>query len=215
MGEWVAFEVLGLFCGILPGNAAIVAIGANAIIMNLSGLVFMLYFGTSIAAKVRIGNALGAGQHHRAEVATYLALLLALGMSLVSIIALLGFGQGLCSLFTDDAQLVDTARSVLWVVALYQLPDAIQVIGQGVLQASGRHRLGAKLNFVAYYVVALPVAYALGIKLGYGVTGFWIGMTVGLSLVATAVTIIVVKSNWRQLSFQAKQRLSITGALGP
>ena len=57
--EWWSFEALGLLCGLLPDP--VVSIGANAVINNVSAMVYMLYLGISISGNVRIGNALGAG----------------------------------------------------------------------------------------------------------------------------------------------------------
>ena len=70
MFEWVAFELIALLCGIIPNQEeALIAIGSNAVVYNVSSFAFMLYLGTSVAGNVRIGNALGAGDAHRAEVA--------------------------------------------------------------------------------------------------------------------------------------------------
>ena len=82
MLEWVAFEVIALLCGIIPDpEEALIAIGSNAIVLNVSTFIFMTYLGIGVAGNVRIGNALGAGDAHRAEVATYLAVAIALLLS--------------------------------------------------------------------------------------------------------------------------------------
>ena len=47
--EWVAFEVIALFSGLLPEAAT--AIGANAIVLQISTMIYMLYLGASIAVE--------------------------------------------------------------------------------------------------------------------------------------------------------------------
>ena len=94
-----------MLCGIFPDEEeAIIAIGANAIVYNISTLLYMLYVGASMAGNVRIGNALGAGDVHRAKVASYLALALGVIVSLLSISFIVVFRQRLPYLFTRDGE---------------------------------------------------------------------------------------------------------------
>ena len=210
MFEWVAFEVIALLCGIIPNQEeALIAIGSNAIVFNVSSFAFMLYLGTGVAGNVRIGNALGAGDAHRAEVATYLAVAIGTLLSLVNIALIVTFRENVASIFTNDEDLLNECRSLFIVVALFQLPDAINGVEQGVFRASGRQSLSAKLNFVAYYVIGIPVGYCLAIPFGMGVEGLWIGMFAGLVVISTANSIVIWKSDWAALATAATSRLSV------
>ena len=147
----MAFEVVALLCGIIPGDhEAIVAIGSNAIVFNISSLLFMVYLGTSISGNVRIGTALGSGDVKRTTIASYIVIGLGMFLSLFNMAIILSFRKELCSLFTSDLELIESSKSLLLVVALYQFPDAVNAVEQGVYQASGRQKLAAKLNFIAY-----------------------------------------------------------------
>mmetsp|Transcript_15516 Transcript_15516/g.31418 ORF Transcript_15516/g.31418 Transcript_15516/m.31418 type:complete len:612 (-) Transcript_15516:28-1863(-) len=211
MFEWVAFEVIALLCGIIPDQEeALIAIGSNAIVLNVSSFAFMLYLGTGVAGNVRIGNALGAGDAHRAEVATYLAVAIGTLLSLVNITLIVTFRDNLASIFTKDEDLLNKCRSLFVVVALFQLPDAINGVEQGVFRASGRQSLSAKLNFVAYYVIGIPLGYYLALPLGMGVEGLWIGMFAGLLVISTANSIVIWRSDWAALAAAARNRLSVT-----
>ena len=65
--EWWAFELIALLSGWLPN--AVASIGANAVVGNISAVIYMIYLGLSVSGNVRIGNALGAGDASRAKVA--------------------------------------------------------------------------------------------------------------------------------------------------
>ena len=211
MFEWVAFEVIALLCGIIPDpEEALIAIGSNAIVLNVSSFAFMLYLGAGVAGNVRIGNALGAGDTHRAEVATYLAVAIGTLLSLVNIALILTFRDKLASIFTKDEDLLNKCRSLFIVVALFQLPDAINGTIQGVFRASGMQSLAAKLNFLAYYILGIPMGYYLAIPLGYGVEGLWIGMFAGLLVISTAGSIVIWQNDWASLATAARGRLSVT-----
>ena len=64
-----------------------------------------------------------------------------------------------------------------------------------------------RFNFVAFYIIGLPLGYVLGIQLGYGVVGLWLGMTVGLLFVAITGVIVIFRSDWKKLAADAALRL--------
>ena len=99
------------------------------------------------------------------------------------------------------------------VAAIFQLPDAIGACVQGIFRGSGRQALAAKLNFTAYYIIGIPLGYLLGVKLfGLGAIGLWIGMTVGLCIIALFGTILVLQSDWTTLIDDAETRLARSGS---
>lgn len=203
--EWWAFEILALLCGLLPN--AVVSIGANAVIMNVSAMVYMLYLGLSISGNVRIGNALGAGDDKRARVAALATIGLSGAMALLSAMFLLVFRNVLPSIFTHDETIDELSSMLICVAAVFQIPDAINGAIQGVFRGSGRQNLGAKLNFVAYYMLGIPFGFVMAFAFNLGVVGLWLGMTVGLSFIAICGTVLVVRSDWAKLSEDAKSRV--------
>ena len=204
----VAFEVIALLCGVLPGKEAIIGIGANAVIMNVSSMGYMLYLGVSVSGNVRIGNALGAGDAHRAEIASYLTLGAGTLMSMINITILLTFRKTLPCFFTTDLEIIEKAQHLFIIAAVFQFPDALNACAQGIFRGSGRQALAAKLNFCAYYVIGIPLGIVLGIKLQWGVGGLWWGMTAGLCTIAVVGSFIIVKSNWSKLTSQAQERIN-------
>lgn len=210
MFEWCAFEIIALLCGIFPDKEyAVIAIGTNAIVFQISTLLFMLYLGASIAGNIRIGNALGAGDIHRAKVATCLSLALGILLTVLNISILVFFRDRLPYIFTDDEDLIEEATGLFLVVALFQIPDAVNAIEQGIFRAIGKQAVAAKLNFVAYYIIGIPLGYVLGFRLGFGVDGLWLGMTAGLCFISTVMSIIVYRCDWQQLCLDTRKRLSI------
>ena len=207
--ERCAFEVIALLCGIFPGDQAIIAIGSNAIVFQISTFLFMFFLGASIAGNIRIGNALGAGDTHRAKVACWLTLFLGLFLAALTTSFLIFFRHRLPYLFTTDEDLVKKAESLFLVVGLYQLPDAINAVQQGIFKGIGKQALAAKLNFISYYVVGIPLGILFGFKLGWGVEALWLGMTAGLCFASCANGIILYRCDWEELTHDTRKRLSI------
>ena len=70
---------------------------------------------------------------------------------------------------------------------LFQVFDGVQVVGSGVLRGAGDTRFPLAANLVGYYALGLPIAALCTFVLGYGVRGLWIGLCVGLVLVAATL----------------------------
>ena len=67
----------------------------------------------------------------------------------------------------------------------------MQVVGGGVLRGGGNTKPAALFNFVGYYLLAIPFAWLLAFKLELGLAGIWWGLALGLSIVATCLTIFI------------------------
>ena len=121
------------------------------------------------------------------------------------------FRTKLPAIFTNDKSINKLASSLLYVIAVFQIADAINSCVQGIFRGSGRQALGAKLNFVAYYAIGVPIGCILGFQFHLGVIGLWIGMSVGLFVTAIVGLKIVSETNWSQLILEAQKRTSRVG----
>ena len=207
--EWWAFEIIAIMAGLLP--SAVVAIGANSLLLNISSMGSMIYLGISISGNVRVGNALGANDVKRARVAATTSIGMAAGAAIVTASFLILFRSRLPLLFTHDDDINALTEKLLVVAALFQLPDAINGAVMGILRGSGRQTLGAKMNFVAYYLLGVPLGCVLAFRLHWGVEGLWYGMTLGLISIASLGSFLVKKSDWKQLAMNAKERMDERG----
>lgn len=198
--------MLALLCGILPN--AVQAIGANAILVNICIFSYAPYLGISVAGSVRIGNAVGAGNAKQAELASFLTILLNAFFSFICASILLVFRTSIPKLFTKDEGIQKLTTELMIVAAIFQIFDAVNAAFQEVMRGSGRQLLGAKLNFVAYYIIGLPSAALLAIYFGLSVVGLWIGMTLGLAVTSIMGIIIMFQSDWDDLVLVAHERLA-------
>ena len=66
-------------------------------------------------------------------------------------------------------------------VATFQIADGLAQANGGCLRGMGRQHIGAVVNLVAYYVMALPCGIYLAFH-GWGLAGLWAGNSGGTSL---------------------------------
>jgi MATE family multidrug resistance protein len=82
--------------------------------------------------------------------------------------------------FTTDPGVIATGVGLLVLAAAFQLFDGLQVVASGNLRGVGDTRTPMVCTTLAHWAIGLPLAYALGVWLGLGVYGIWVGLCVGL-----------------------------------
>jgi multidrug resistance protein, MATE family len=173
----------------LAGKLNPVASGAHQIALNVVSLAFMVPLGLASSGAVRVGHAFGARDLHRAARAGWTAL--ATGGAIMLAIALVLFlwPVPLMRVFTGDARVIDIGVGLLGIAAAFQLFDGTQAVATGVLRGIGETRTPMIINIVGHWLLGLPIGYALCFQFGWGVVGLWIGLSVGLVVVATVLTV--------------------------
>jgi MATE family multidrug resistance protein len=175
---------------VLAGSLAASALAAHQIALSAAAFTFMVPLGISAAAAVRVGHAVGRRQPQAARRAGWAALALAAafmsGAALVFVMA----PRLTLRVFTDAPDVIAIGASLLAVAAAFQLFDGLQVVATGALRGVGDTRTPMLANLAGHWVLGLPIGAALCFRIGWGVTGLWIGLCVGL--IAVAVTLICV-----------------------
>lgn len=98
---------------------------------------------------------------------------------------------------SDDVAVVQLVSVVMPFVASFQIADGLAGSCGGSLRGQGRQHLSAFYNFVAYYVLALPLGIFLAFRSEYGLKGLWIGQLVGLTVVGISeYVVILVGTDW-------------------
>ncbi|XP_053817546.1 multidrug and toxin extrusion protein 2-like [Vidua chalybeata] len=200
--EWWTFEI-GSF---LAGLISVVELGAQSVIYELACVAYMVPLGISVAASVRVGNALGAGNVEQAKTSCITALLCT-GVFAVVVAALLGSLRDVVGyIFTNDTEIVSLVSKVMLIFGPFHLLDATAATCGGVLRGTGRQKLGAMANAVGYYTIGFPIGISLMFAAKMGVLGLWVGMIICISVQALSFLAFVVRMDWRKAAEEAQVR---------
>jgi MATE family multidrug resistance protein len=184
-GAHFGLEVgLFAFAAVMVGWLGPIPLAAHQVVLNLAATTFMVALGVSIAGSIRVGQHIGAERHigvHHAVQATYL-----LGVGFMALCALmfLVIPRVLIGFYTHDAEILRAGVPLLLCAAAFQVFDGAQVAGTGVLRGAADTRIPMVIALVGYWCCGLPVAYWLGFHAKMGAPGVWIGLSVGLAVVA-------------------------------
>lgn len=178
------FALIALFLS--PLGAMVVA--SHQITLNYSALVFMIPMSLSSAITIRVGHAIGRNRHDRARLVCKAGLGLNTAIAILTATLTFILAEQIAGVYTHDAEVIATAVSLLYLNALYQIPDAFQVGVAAALRGYKDTRIPLVMIIIAYWVVGLPLGYSLGLTELFGdpvgAQGFWISLIVGLSIAA-------------------------------
>ena len=172
------------FSSVMIGWLGAAPLAAHQIAITCASMAFMFPLGLSMAAGMRVSQAVGAGQPARRRPIAFGAM--GLGMAATGTFALVFWfaGGAVAAWFVTDVAVIALATRMLAVAALFQMVDGMQVIGASCLRAISDVKVPTLLTFAAYWVVALPLGYLLGVRGSLGAVGVWIGIASGLALAA-------------------------------
>jgi multidrug resistance protein, MATE family len=176
----------GLFIAtaLLIGRLGEVPAAAHQIAINVSALCFMVPMGIAEATTVRIGHALGRNDGQALRRAAFAGYTIVLATQALSAIVLLVGNEFVVGFYTGDAAVASLAASLLLYAAAFQFPDGVQVLSAGALRGLRDTRVPMVLAALAYWGIGMPVGAGLGLWLGWGPRGMWVGLICGLSVAA-------------------------------
>ena len=198
IGVTVAMEgSLFIVTALLIGRLGEVPVAAHQIAINVASMCFMIPFGVAEATTIRVGHAMGRGDRGGLRRAYFAGLVLVLAMQATSALVLLSGNQAIAALYTGDTAVVALASSLLLYAALFQFPDGVQVLSAGALRGLKDTRIPMLLAMLAYWGIGMPVGAGLGLALGWGPRGMWLGLTAGLTVAAFLMARRFLRSSLR------------------
>jgi MATE family multidrug resistance protein len=190
---------IGVFAAtaVLAGKLSAEALAAHTIVLNIAGTSFMVPLGISSAGAIIVGHAIGRADPAAARRGGWMAVGLGAGFMFAMAVVLVAAPGPLLRIFTRDAEVLALAASLTIVAAAFFVFDGVQVVTTGVLRGAGNTRTPMFANLMAHWLLGLPAGWILCFRLGLGVTGLWMGLSIGLIVVA-----LVLVAVWHRTSLE-------------
>ncbi|KAJ2077280.1 ethionine resistance protein [Coemansia sp. RSA 988] len=191
--EWWILDLLALAASYL-GSATL---AAQSIVINTCSLTYQIPDGLSVVVCNQVGNLIGQSRTRRARLTAWLGIAFGVAVGAATLVAALVVSSWWGSIYSDDRQIIAGIAVIMPASALFQMADAINAVGSGVLRSVGRQNLGALINFTAYYLIGFP----LGLYFTYGtphfgVLGLWYGLCIGVGLAVPMQLLICLRTDW-------------------
>jgi MATE family multidrug resistance protein len=199
LGLPAAFQLLlevGVFvtATTIVGTLDAISLAAHHIAMSAASVTFMIPLGISSAAAVRVGQAVGRGDGAHARAAGWAAVVIGGGIMVLGGTVFVFIPTLVGRIFTNDPTTIAAAASLLRIAAIFQLFDGVQVVCTGALRGLGNTRTPMLTNLVGHWFIGLPLGCSLAFGAGVGVMGVWVGLCVGLIIVAVVLLTVWARS---------------------
>lgn len=162
-------------------------IAAHQAALNFASTLYMLPVSICMALTILVGYEAGAGRLRDARQYSLLGIGGAIGLSLLTAIVLIVFGEQIAGVYSNDREVIALTQHFLIYAIFFQISDAIATPTQGALRGYKDVNPALIITFVAYWIIGLPVGYLTATYTSLGAFGYWIGLIAGLAVGATAL----------------------------
>ncbi|WP_238784392.1 MATE family efflux transporter [Blattabacterium cuenoti] len=166
----------------ISGKCGIKVLAAHQIVINLVSSIFLLSTGLSVAATIRIGNQLALKNYYELRMVGKSIFFMGIIFMLICSFFLIYLRSKITYIYINDQEVILLAKKMIIIAGLFQLSDGLQGIILGALRGLQDVHIPMWISFFSYWIIALPTAWFLSIKIG-GI-GVWIGLGLGLTLSA-------------------------------
>ncbi len=191
----VGSTVMFLILGALPGDTvSVMAAFTNG--LRIEAAIFLPAFALNMANAVVVGNMLGAGRKRdafRGGVATAL-----IGVGVISVLTVITLvnARSFSSMLSGDARVVEECARYLLISMISEPFMAWGVILGGGLMGAGDTRSMMYVITGTFWTVRIPLAYVLGVAMGFGPPGVWWAMNASIAANAALLSARYFRKRW-------------------
>jgi MATE family multidrug resistance protein len=191
--EWGLFSSAAL----LVGWISTTALAAHQIALQVVSILFMVPFGISLAATVRVGHAVGRRDVAGCRRAGIAAIAVGVIFALAATVLVIAFRDVIPRLILGgeaaDNETARLAATLLLVGATFYVADAVQGVAAGALRGFNDTRVPLLFAVVSFWLIGLNSAYGLAFWAGLGAIGVWVGFSLA---VGTFALLLVWRVHW-------------------
>jgi len=186
----------GLFssAGLLMGVISTTALAAHQITLQVAAILYMVPFGISMAATIRVGHAVGRNDAAAVKRAGLVAMLLGIVLSTILTLAVIITRGSIARFFLSETTAnadatIELAATLLAIGATLFVTDGLQATAVGALRGLKDTRVPLLFAAISYWLIGFSSAYALAFYTPFGAIGVWIGLSLGTVVYATLLVL--------------------------
>lgn len=190
MVEFIAFNSIAIIMGRVSGVFA----AAQNLVCTLTTVSFMVPLAISNAIAVKVGFANGAKNITDLKRYSFVGVVMSVGFMMLSALVFYSFPNFLVGLFTKDSNLIKISVPILYILSVFQVFDGLQVALAGIFKGMKRTGVVLVSNFVAYWLLSIPLGYTLAFHFNLNLRGFWYGLASAAVLLCIMMVFMLLKS---------------------
>ena len=170
--EFVTFNCVSIILGRISGIYA----AAQTLLCTFANISFMIPLALSNAIAVKVGFANGAENIKDMKRYSFVGISISVIFMLVCALIYFSVPEFLIRLFTSDIALIKITVPALFMLAMFEVFDGLQVSLSGIFKGLKKTKIVLISNFIGYWLIAIPIGCILALKFNLKLIGFWIGI---------------------------------------
>lgn len=170
---------------IMIGWLGVVALASHQVMLTISQLAFMVYYGMGAAIAIRVSNFRGQNDWVNVRRSAYAGFHIIMGLALFFCCLLYALRHHFGGWFTDSEEVSATVAVLIIPMLLYQFGDGMQIAFANALRGISDVKPMMAIAFIAYFMISLPIGYLLGFVVGWETFGVWMAFPFGLTSAGT------------------------------
>jgi putative MATE family efflux protein len=169
---WLAFMTVTSFVALMGGERLVV----QSYTMQILYVVIIFSISIALGTEIIIGHLIGAGRFEEAytELMRNLRTSFFLAMAAIGLVA--AFAPLLLGIFTSNPAVIAGGTLLLRMSLLLEPGRVVNIVVINGLRATGDVKFPIFLGLLSMWGVWVPLAWLLGLKMGWGLPGVWIAM---------------------------------------
>jgi putative MATE family efflux protein len=174
------------------------ALAGYTIAVRIFIFTLMPSWGLSGAAATLVGQNLGAGQPERAERSVWLTGYVNMAFLAVVSVVYIFCNELLVRIFTSEPGVVAAGAQCLRIVAYGYIAYAWGMVMLQAFNGAGDTMTPTKINFFCFWLLEIPLAYVLALKLGADQNGVYWSILVAETVAGVIGILMFRRGKWKQ-----------------
>jgi Na+-driven multidrug efflux pump len=177
-GENVIYNTSQMAITVIIGLLGAMALTTRVYTFNIMS--FMMLFGIAIGqgTQILIGYKVGAREFDKAYHQLLKSLKLSIIITMAITVIIVSIREPILGVFTANSEIIREGSKVLLLCLILEPGRTFNIVVISSLRAAGDAVFPVKMAFVSMWGISVPLAYILGIKMGFGLSGVWIAFIV-------------------------------------
>ncbi|GAB4856250.1 hypothetical protein Ancab_014177 [Ancistrocladus abbreviatus] len=201
--EWWWYEIMLFLCGLLKNPQ--VSVAATGILIQTTGLLYVFPHALSLGLSTRVGHEVGAGQASCARRTTIIGLTIAVALGIIGFAFTTLVRSVWGKIYTSEPETLALVSIALPILGFCEIGNCPQTAAFGILRGSARPKIGAQINFVAFYLIGLPMAILMAFVFEVGFLGLWFGLVMAQASCVCLMLFVVVQTDWKHQVHRAEE----------
>ncbi|MCD6503591.1 MAG: MATE family efflux transporter [Euryarchaeota archaeon] len=177
-------------------------IASWALVNRVMDIFTWMTYAFNMASATMIGQAIGNNDFSRAKIIARKTALIVVLLRLAGAILVAVFARPILEVFHRNPEdplrnlVISTSVLGMWTFGLSAPFFALSIVSLAPFRASGKTQYDMLISIVRLWGLRVPLSYVLGILLGYGAIGVWIGMALSNLIAGFLAYALMEKDLW-------------------